>query len=404
MRVNKLWAFALVVVLLGLLSYRVIEIFEFGKELNYHDFEECVLVPGITGAEDITRYSDSIILTSSDDRLTLWDIPTTRNGGPSNTEQGAIYAVVLPPNESPQNTQIFKLALEGFPQSVAFHPHGIYLFNQSLLFVINHAYAQGGERVDVFSVTPSKTADELNPPLKLVYEYTLGEKFLTEVSYGCANDILVVAPGKFYITQYQPFPDSKESGRDGFMYKLKGMFAVLSKSDWTYVRYCEYSTDASAGTNREITCQISGKGVSLNGINKNQKGDLIFVADPIVRQLKVFKRDRNDNTLSVLSSVPTPYAVDNIELDGESGRIMLSAIGSVSRHFKHVSTRVSGKESSNPGGAQELLVHGTTFKVQDLLLQDGDLLSSISAACKFGSRLVLGSWEDNGVLICPLVE
>jgi hypothetical protein len=38
-----------------------------------------------------------------------------------------------------------------FPAGVAFHPHGFGLFyDQDLLFVINHAYKDGGERVDVF--------------------------------------------------------------------------------------------------------------------------------------------------------------------------------------------------------------------------------------------------------------
>ena len=40
-----------------------------------------------------------------------------------------------------------------FPNNVAFHPHGIYLLRQEgrmLLYVVNHAYSTGGERIEVF--------------------------------------------------------------------------------------------------------------------------------------------------------------------------------------------------------------------------------------------------------------
>jgi len=47
--------------------------------------------------------------------------------------------------------QIHQLPLTGFPPDVAFHPHGIYLDRPtSKLYVVNHAYNRGGERIDVF--------------------------------------------------------------------------------------------------------------------------------------------------------------------------------------------------------------------------------------------------------------
>ena len=40
-----------------------------------------------------------------------------------------------------------------FPPQVAFHPHGIYFYEPTAsLYVVNHAYARGGERIDVFRV------------------------------------------------------------------------------------------------------------------------------------------------------------------------------------------------------------------------------------------------------------
>lgn len=45
------------------------------------------------------------------------------------------------------------LLLEGFPSKTAFRPHGLdFLPETGELFVVNHAFAMGGERIDVFKV------------------------------------------------------------------------------------------------------------------------------------------------------------------------------------------------------------------------------------------------------------
>ena len=39
-----------------------------------------------------------------------------------------------------------------FPKEIAFHPHGIYIHQEKYVFVVNHAYDKGGERVDLFKL------------------------------------------------------------------------------------------------------------------------------------------------------------------------------------------------------------------------------------------------------------
>lgn len=52
-----------------------------------------------------------------------------------------------------QDPLVSPLELEGFPADTAFHPHGMHFRRETgELFVINHAYAKGGERIDVFKV------------------------------------------------------------------------------------------------------------------------------------------------------------------------------------------------------------------------------------------------------------
>ena len=53
-----------------------------------------------------------------------------------------------------QDPKTARLELEGFPEGTAFRPHGMHYQRETgELFVINHAYSQGGERIDVFKVS-----------------------------------------------------------------------------------------------------------------------------------------------------------------------------------------------------------------------------------------------------------
>lgn len=43
--------------------------------------------------------------------------------------------------------------MKDYPEGVAFHPHGFYYLKPAgMLFVVNHAYGKGGERVEVFKL------------------------------------------------------------------------------------------------------------------------------------------------------------------------------------------------------------------------------------------------------------
>ena len=94
--------------------------------------------------------------------------------------------------------------LVNFPVGVRFQAHGIYLEKEShTLFVLNHAYKYGGERVDVFRLTEKDN--------KVVANYMRSIRLPDDVN-GMLNDLTVVGD-HIYLTQYMPFPDSME-GRD----------------------------------------------------------------------------------------------------------------------------------------------------------------------------------------------
>ncbi|CAM9090142.1 unnamed protein product [Scytosiphon promiscuus] len=114
--------------------------------------------------EDIVPVFDGVFLGSSDERRQHM----MRSIGAEASPWGDLFAIwdVDKPGKDPK-TAI--LEIEGFPEDTAFHPHGMnYRPETGELFVINHAYSQGGERIDVFKVSeafPQEPLPSIHPSL-----------------------------------------------------------------------------------------------------------------------------------------------------------------------------------------------------------------------------------------------
>lgn len=64
--------------------------------------------------------------------------------------------------------------------------------------MINHAYAKGGERIEVFDVV----VDRYGRVYRLDHKYSITSAWLNENMMGVTNGITVVGENKFYITRY----------------------------------------------------------------------------------------------------------------------------------------------------------------------------------------------------------
>ena len=89
----------------------------------------------------------------------------------------------------PKEQSVKALPITNFPEDVAFHPHGLFIFENLLLYVVNHAYEKGGERVEVFSL--------LKKPVTATYMYSI--QFPDDMA-GSLNDLVVMSEDKMYIT------------------------------------------------------------------------------------------------------------------------------------------------------------------------------------------------------------
>ncbi len=68
------------------------------------------------------------------------------------------------------------------------------IWEDRLLYVINHAFGKGGERVEVFELKTS-------PELKITYSRSI--RFPDKYA-GNLNDLVMIGLDEFYITEFWP--------------------------------------------------------------------------------------------------------------------------------------------------------------------------------------------------------
>jgi hypothetical protein len=363
------------ILVLSYMVYTVITLFGPFNDVTFFGNENCKRIVGAVGVEDFVWYQ-GVLLGSSDDRAELWE----RNN--LNIDDGAIVLIDI------KSETTTRLPIEGFPPGVRFHPHGVSLYEDTI-YVINHAY-QGGERVDVLRIH--------SDPWRLEYVTSarFEDRFLSNL-----NDLVVVAPGRFYITQYLSDPADPILGRDhSILAKMKigleKLFVPLS-----YVHLCDIKEGRAKCVERVASCGMCN-GVSTDGTD-------LFVVDSYRNTIKRYQRN-NDYSLTLIEKIPTTRSVDNMDYNESTGEFHLGGVARIVDVINFV-TEYGAKgnklwkreDTFFPGGA--LKMHKTengSWTVTDLLLQN-DLLA-VSAATRQENWLVLGSWFDDGWLKCEITD
>ncbi|CAM9376658.1 unnamed protein product [Ectocarpus sp. 4 AP-2014] len=119
--------------------------------------EGCTRYRDMMSPEDIIPVFEGVFVASSDERRQF----IMQSIGAEAAPWGDLFAIwdVDTPGQDPKSAV---LEIDGFPEGNAFHPHGMhYRAETGELFVVNHAYSQGGERIDVFRVSETFPQDVL---------------------------------------------------------------------------------------------------------------------------------------------------------------------------------------------------------------------------------------------------
>uniref|UniRef100_A0A6B2L869 SMP-30/Gluconolactonase/LRE-like region domain-containing protein n=1 Tax=Arcella intermedia TaxID=1963864 RepID=A0A6B2L869_9EUKA len=308
-------------------------------------------------------------------------------------EDGGLFGI------DPKTDAIKPLPLTNFPKGVPFHPHGLSIDpSRSFLYVINHAFDKGGERVEVFKVT----GDSLDNLLLRHYQSIVLDDFLQGVS----NDLVFVREGFLLVTQWRAFREVERSkGRQAKSYlstlvELGNLLDVLHSGNWSHIWGCSFD-HKKQGTVR-ASCLKTSPGVNQpNGIIIGDD-NLIYVAQPVQKVITVYEFE-NDK-LVPRKSIETPFSIDNL-VKLENGVLMGG--GTFLHAFVEFSTELEKRSARPrdkfvPGSVIEIRKEeGGEYEISTTHVIPGELHSGISVAFKHNKKVFLGSWFDEGILVCP---
>eukprot|EP00397_Hematodinium_sp_SG-2012_P047684 GEMP01054334.1.p1 GENE.GEMP01054334.1~~GEMP01054334.1.p1 ORF type:complete len:301 (+),score=77.67 GEMP01054334.1:398-1300(+) len=287
---------------------------------------------------------------------------------------------------------VLKLPINGFPQNVAFQPHGIYVSNiTDRLLVVSHRGNHSA--IEVLSVKYHDKCMQARPwactPVTLTYVRSVTSPHFP--NYGI-NDVVEGADdNELYVSQWlgAPFPEHGMLNPRSFIEHVVAMLPlwVPIVARTTSVFKCDINKN-------ECVSALPRKFYGANGMTVSEDRKTVFVNDVLDKKITVMTRAA-DGFLEETGHIDLPYAVDNIEM--ENGDIVMGTIPD----FGKVCDKVIGKNVVVPGGLAIAVREGDEWKVVTGALEhDGRKLSMISAAARYGKRVVLGSPTSNGVLVC----
>ena len=138
-------AFGIIGLVLSLLISRVLIEADYFKQIHPFNQDKCRTIDIPMAAEDLEIYLGKYLIGGQDDSITLYVL-----SGIEAAKSGGLIAWRLNDLENSRHS----VRLENFPEGVRFQAHGLYLEKEShTLFVLNHAYKYGGERVEVFRLS-----------------------------------------------------------------------------------------------------------------------------------------------------------------------------------------------------------------------------------------------------------
>lgn len=350
--------------LLSFFTYQLLDKFDIlTKHYNIND-SECELFETPLGPEDFVLYEDFII-SGVDDRVALFMKPNATLTAPD----GQLIAI------DTHTGKYTPLQLTNFPsKEFAFHPHGLYNIKETL-YVLNHAWHRGGERIEKFII--SKSSSSLN--------ITWKESILIPDTYlGMLNDIAFYSDNEFFATTWTPLPDSPTGPHTDMVTSLYKLGSWLFTNS-TYLLHCKV-------TNGTADCSQFDSGKMMNGVTIVNKR--LFAVDTVAKKLKVYLMGRS-RVFKKEREVDLPIHPDNILYYHEEQSLY---IGGYDRQIDMILSGLNLEEKPQVPGAL-IKVIPSEFEIETVV--STDKYSGISVGQKIHDRFFLGSWAEKGVFVCP---
>lgn len=303
---------------------------------------------GAVGAEDITvLQATGYAFISSDDRRATMD---------GDTVQGAIYGLDL-------QAAVPHLAHLTMDFREELHPHGISFlpdaYGGGRLFVVNHRKTEN--TVEIFEWEEGA----------LTHVETVRNPALLN-----PNDILAVAPRKFYFTN-----DHGSRGKAGKM--MEDLFRTKKCS----VGYFD-------GDNWSVAARKIGY---ANGINISPDGSTVYVAGVFKGRVHAYRRDPKTGGLTLLQTAVLNSGADNIEMTPD-GTLWVACHSSLVKFVGHA----LNAQKLSPWQLFSVRfdpAYTAAPQLQEVYRDNGRKLSGVSVAAVWKDKVLVGSVFEQEILI-----
>ncbi|CAG9315829.1 unnamed protein product [Blepharisma stoltei] len=353
--------------IVGWLQYR--RILHPDKDVVLHHYESCSRLNSTGSFIDFTYYEDSVIA-AEDDLISIY------TEGPKNAKSGRLLLIEKIASNNPTITE---LSIQNFPADVGFHPFALYLVKPNTLYVLNHAFHEGGTRVEIFNITET-TANYYN-----------FFNFYPDLQ-GIFGDFIIDTDNEAYFTQFTPIPMPSDGGPIPVTQKFLTLLSDILQLANTYIYYCKFSVNSTA----DCMPLNQTEAISITGITKNKFGDYYVAYSSIdYNWISEYTKSSNGN-LNEKFKLGLRDRTEKILYDEYTQRVYGGAVPWQFQAFG---------DGSVVGGAIEVKdwEHKTGLVYRRLFTQEG-IFKGASCAIRIGDYVLTGSYLDKGGLICPIVS
>ena len=404
-----------VAVLFAWLSYyfyqNVYVLTEFGKELpdGFVDNARCTLKHGndgrMVGSEDLALWKHGLLFISSGDLATVFE-----HGGAGVASPGGMYVMnVSGPTE---RWEPVRMHLRGLPQEdgVAFQPHGIFVSNATdRLFVVCHRGRFSSVEVFGISLAAQSCQEGDHPCVPATLTHVTSVRSTMFPNSGINDVVEGPTAGDFFVSQWLAFPLPPE-GKEGL--GIANLLITLLKVRPTKIFRCSF--DDTITINREAACDdATGPSfVGANGLATTKDRSRVLVADSPRKRVSVM-RPTEEGRLELVRVFEPKHIVDNMYIEENSGDLVLGSIPLPATIFRQkvlkdhsiaipggmLVARRKPHSASDEKDAWDEWIMGSIADGGEFN-HDGNVLSQVSAAVRFGSHVILGSPFSKGILVC----
>ena len=322
------------------------------KKITTHFRGLCTDIKGVHSSEDITVHPiTGLAFISSCDRraVSLGRQP----------RQGAIFGFNL-------KETLAKLVNLTPDFKKPFRPHGIGLWlgtdGRTSLFVVNHP--PDGHFVEIFDFKDNR----------FFHRESISDPLMRS-----PNDVIPVGPRHFYVTN-----DHGSTTKFG---RTLEDYLRLARS---YVLFYDGKH-----------CRKVAEGLKYaNGINLSADGKTVYVAATVGRKIIVYDRNPKTGDLTFRFDMNLNTGVDNIEVD-QDGQLWVGAHPKLLTFVKYA----KDPKVLSPSQVLKITLHGKNkYKVEEILMDRGDVFSGSSVAAVYENTLLIGSVFDPRFLLCQRRE